>query len=120
MPLLCDDTALSEVPTRQRGISLAASPLPIRKQSQHSVIAKTAILTRYANNMSPEVSPLDHANGKAADPTLQKGSATLTAPKPAHRQGGSIGAALTDTPATTAPNTPKMYVIYSFGMFDAY
>lgn len=99
-----------------------AAPLPRvpqgRRQSQHSRIAKSAIMSSYKTPTSEGAqTPEDHEVPKRSGPPstkIQEPNLTeetgkyrtnLCAPKNG-RDG--VGAALTDTPATTAPNSPRM------------
>jgi hypothetical protein len=85
-----------------------------RKQSQHSVTARIAM-----NNFSvPSTDSIQIPEGghlvkKEQDPKSSashshSGESTLAAPSSGVRHGLSYGAALTDTPMTTAPNSPNM------------
>lgn len=81
-----------------------------RKQSQHSVIAKTAIMSHFSTPSTegartPEEKEEVNQNRPRAT-TYPVGS--LGAPQNGTKQGGPPGSALTDTPATTAPNSPIM------------
>ena len=107
MPLLCDEVSEPQAMQKEPAPAL---PRPIHNQSQrqHSVVAKTAILSRYSTKMAEE--------GRNHEPTelvkensvpVRMANATLTAPQKPPK-GNSLGAALTDTPATTAPNSPRM------------
>ncbi len=94
MPLLND-------PETVYASSTARSLLP-RKQSQHSDIARSAIM----NVATPPADLLHAAVGHemvksslAPPPRMANGRAS---------DGDGVGVALTDTPATTAPNSPKM------------
>ena len=114
MPLLGNGTYIepsdfehASNPTRHDG----RMPLPSRQQSQHSVVAKNTILSQCMTPASDGArTPENETNGK--DETLsgvQSESKTLSAPqKDASTGGRSRGAALSDTPHTTAPNSPVM------------
>ena len=83
--------------------------LPVRKQSQHSFIAKTAILNHFYP--SPSDDSLEHESHETMGQNSSPPKASENTPKPPQtvpKYGGSLGAALTDTPTTTAPNSPKM------------
>lgn len=93
---------------------LSSQTLPARKQSQHSVTARIAM-----NNFSIPISDgaLNPEEGHLVKKERDLKSSTshshssgnnLTAPSSGARQGLSYGAALTDTPMTTAPNSPNM------------
>ncbi|KAK4698012.1 hypothetical protein P7C71_g144, partial [Lecanoromycetidae sp. Uapishka_2] len=85
---------------------------PIRKQSQHSMIAKSAIMTQATTPSTDGArTPEDFEASKekyvqALGAPTSAGS--LAAPANGTRQGLSNGAALTDTPLTTAPSSPNM------------
>ncbi|KAL8850948.1 MAG: hypothetical protein Q9221_004148 [Calogaya cf. arnoldii] len=91
--------------------SSPSAPLPRKQsQSQHTQIAKTAI-------MSQCLPQSESAQTENHDATLHRQSApskygddNLLPPPPIPRQNGtnSHRACLSDTPATTAPNSPKM------------
>ena len=111
--LVCDEQKLSESQPQElssSGGAPARIPQPC-KQSQLSMIAKTAIMSSYHTPISEGAqTPEDHEMSKdgGAPPTKvpeQTLIARLLAPK--HGQDG-VGAALTDTPTTTAPNSPSM------------
>jgi len=87
-------------------------PRPPRKQSQHSVIAKNAIMSQVSTPSTdgartPEdaEAPKDKYVQALGAPTSAAG---LSAPTNGATRGQSNGAALTDTPLTTAPNSPTM------------
>ena len=103
MPLLCD-----EVSEPQEPAPTLPRPLHSRSQRQHSIVAKTAILSRYSAKMAEEVRNQEPTElVKENSVPVRMANATLTAPqKPP--TGNSLGAALTDTPVTTAPNSPRM------------
>ena len=82
-------------------------PIP-HLQSQHSGIAKTAIMSHFSLHSSEQEQshePVDsrHRHLEASDAKLS------TAPNGAIRRPRAEERALSDTPATTAPNTPVMY-----------
>ena len=88
---------------------------PQRRQSQHSDVAKTAIMNNHppSSNASTTSEPSVMSEGpdSTKDFAVDKArpaDAKLAAPMN-HRQV-LAGAALTDTPATTAPSSPQMYV----------
>lgn len=118
MPLLSDSEGGAEG-------SGPRSP-PTRKQSQHSFIAKTAIMNvatpsveglptfehREAAKSSlappPKTSTGRAGEGDGKNGVEHKAGLEKTVSRAASKDG--VGAALTDTPATTAPNSPKMSV----------
>lgn len=83
--------------------------LPGRRQSQHSGIAKSAIIGQAtpnadgASKSDDERSPKD--DGLVG---MRAASNSLSAPQNSMRNGRSNGSTLSDTPATTAPNSPIM------------
>ena len=86
-----------------------------RQQSQHSDIAKTAIMNNYppSDNASTTSEPSVISDGPDSikDFAMEKpkpAEAKLAAPS--NHRAMLAGAALTDTPATTAPSSPQMYV----------
>ena len=86
-------------------------PVPlVRRQSQHSVIAKAAIMSSYTAAVSEDTRASEHAPPIKENimPHSRGSSASLAAPYPPSKYRSSIGTALTDTPATTAPNSPRM------------
>ena len=116
MPLLGHERPLAPLPVHHEAEQEKSQPQPrtgpARRQSQHSVIAKTAIMS---NINLPHFDglhhPLEHGAIWQEKPSKQAFDAYLTAPEPktAPTQSSSlgVGACLTDTPATTAPNSPK-------------
>lgn len=111
MPLLCDEDTKTKGQAGPHEDFFTASPhpKPLRKQSQHSVIAKTAILNQRGSAMSEDGRTPEHA--ERSEGAVMPGRIANAALKTAHpppRQFNSLGAALTDTPATTAPNSPRM------------
>ena len=121
MPLVCDEQKALETQPQELSSSGAATPPRVpqgRRQSQHSLIAKSAIMSSYfAPTFEGAQPPEDHgplkgggrSHAKTQDQSLTEDTrrykASLCAPKNG-RDG--VGAALTDTPATTAPNSPRM------------
>lgn len=80
---------------------------PVRRQSQHSTIAKTAIMSSFVNptfdtTHSPELKTSNSSSLKSSE-----GGLAAAQSRPQHNTGLG-GACLTDTPATTAPNSPRM------------
>ena len=106
MPLLGDRIDSSQA--QDHDSSPAA---PAHKQSQHSGIAKTAIY----NHQHPPSSNASTSEGRHSPddsdmvqdripPTKPLANGSLAPQQANHKHGG----ALTDTPATTAPNSPKI------------
>ena len=86
---------------------LSSRAASTRNQSQHSVIAKTAIF----NHCNPPSSNASISDGTRTpeEKDMMHEKKTSTAGSLAPQQiNGKHGAALTDTPATTAPNSPKI------------
>lgn len=87
-------------------------PRPPRKQSQHSIIAKSAIMSQ-VHTPSTDGARTPEDNEVSKDKNVQAlgaptSAGNLAAPVIGTRQGLPNGAALTDTPMTTAPNSPIM------------
>lgn len=118
MPLLCED--LTDPPfnfyTSQPEKPLAehVSPCapPDRKQSQHSVFAKAAILKQFAAAPSEVTHDPKGPQGDKENMASLKAppESTVKASQLTPKHGNGVGTALTDTPATTAPNSPRMLV----------
>ena len=84
-----------------------------RRQSQHSAMAKSAIMGQLSTPSSDGARTPEEAEvfkEKEAKPiaTQHAESSLTTAPRSGPRQNFANGAALTDTPLTTAPNSPIM------------
>ena len=114
MPLLGESQATPS-PLTVDPLDHSAAHTPFsRKQSQHSGIARTAIMNHhsppsYASSDDgipalEEIDPTKKFKDRPIPPKTSDGGPSL-APQ-SYRAG--LGAALTDTPATTAPNSPKM------------
>ncbi|KAI9679192.1 MAG: hypothetical protein M1817_005211 [Caeruleum heppii] len=115
MPLLCEPDATDHSATP------ITRPTPVRKQSQHSDIAKSAIMSKYpASSLPAPMPPLDETKTSLAPPArtgpgkaVPDDSKARTVPSPRAgphppSQGptnNGVGRALTDTPNPTAPNT---------------
>lgn len=108
MPLLCDEDTRSQGQGGQQEHFFTTSSYPkaIRKQSQHSIVAKTAILNQRVSTMSDDGRMPEHVLETALPARSVSAAFNISQPPP--RQFNSLGAALTDTPATTAPNSPRM------------
>jgi hypothetical protein len=108
MPLLCDEDTRSQGQGGQQEHFFAtpSHTKAIRKQSQHSVVAKTAILNQTGSTMFDDGRTPAHVLETALP--ARSVNADLNTSQPPSRQFNSLGAALTDTPATTAPNSPRM------------
>ncbi len=71
------------------------------------MVAKTAIMSHFT---LPDGAIIPDERGTVwpdKSPSAKTSEANLSAPQPVHKQSTGIGACLTDTPATTAPNSPK-------------
>lgn len=86
--------------------------IPTRKQSQHSVTARIAMNNFSTPNPDDARTPEGgHLVKKEADykpPRSHSGEGNLAAPPNMTKGALSNGAALTDTPSTTASNSPTM------------
>ena len=106
MPLLGDEG--SDSPTTYYVTDSPPRDPSARRQSQHSNIAKSAIMSHFAAPMQPlsstgnngEIPRHDIMRDKVA--LLKSSEDNLTTPRMTN------GAALTDTPSTTAANSPKI------------
>ena len=84
-----------------------------RRQSQHSAMAKSAIMGQLSTPNSDgartpeEMEVSKEKEVKPVGPQFAEGS-LIPAPRSGPKQNFSNGAALTDTPLTTAPNSPIM------------
>ena len=112
MPLLCHEDTFTYAMQPETLVGpprLPPAPL-IRRQSQHSVIAKAAIMSSYTVAAADDIRASEHAPSSKENvmPHSRGSSASLAAPQPPSKYRSSIGTALTDTPATTAPNSPRM------------
>lgn len=118
MPLLCEDpldppfafhASQPEKPAAEH-VSIRAPSN--RKQSQHSVFAKAAILNQFAapplEGVEDSKSLKDKKENMASLKTPPE--STVKASQLTSKHGNGAGTALTDTPATTAPNSPRMSV----------
>lgn len=112
MPLLGNGEYREPFPLNDQNLEDPdAQIIPERKQSQHSITARLAM-----NKSSlpitdvPKVSEQGHIakSAKESKSSAMSGENNLVAPTSGARQGYSNGAALTDTPMTTAPNSPNM------------
>ena len=113
MPLLGNGTYIDPLendhpnPTRHEG----RVPLPGRRQSQHSGVAKTAILGQFMTPTSDGARTPESEKSSKEDvpPGTRNSSKSLSASqKDASAALRSVGAALSDTPVATAPNSPIM------------
>ena len=91
---------------------LAARPSNIGKQSQHTVIAKSAIMSHL---ITPPVNignnQIDtESKTKNEVPSSRTSTNGFLFPLKGSMQSSEHGAALTDTPFSTAPNSPRMSV----------
>ena len=114
MPLLCDE-ATTFTKVQQDPVPGSPRVHSVRRQSQHSTIAKTAILSSCAKTM-PEFTkgsePVEGMKENGVPAKVRNGTLGVTQqnPKQSSMSMALNGAALTDTPATTAPNSPRMWV----------
>jgi hypothetical protein len=122
---------------QKQSTSQSTFPLPTRRQSQHSEFAKAALMSKIQqagittkedlrlvadsipNNISHEVLPppaiaantgLDGTVSQDEKPGV-KPRARFAPEQPLFRDG--FGAALSDTPAPSIQNSPRMYVLLS-------
>ena len=117
MPLLGSGEYRDILPLEQLSGVKEVEPFPQRpprRQSQHSTIAKTAIMSHLSTPSTDGArTPEDHEAIKEREShsgTTQPSTGSLAAPTNTVKHSLSNGAALTDTPMTTAPNSPIMYV----------
>ena len=107
MPLLVNQTLNTNI-ADQDVCTEATRPFPARKQSQHSNIAIAAMMHE---STASEI--MRHHGDRECSKELpapqRNGDNSLAAPSiPFSHHGNGVGPALTDTPATTAPNSPRM------------
>ena len=105
MPLLDDVATTKQTPVLPEAdiqAEIFQRPFPPRKQS----LAKTVIMNK-VTSLSSDERQNTHKEGNKSLP-LQRMDDRLSAPHPSPRQNNGNGAALTDTPANTAPNSPRM------------
>ena len=116
MPLLGSGEYVEPVPFQNAAPTKKSSPpgQPIqRRQSQHSAMAKNAIMSQLSTPSTDGArTPEEREAPKEKDtksfaPHPSEGTLP-TATRPGARQYFVNGAALTDTPLTTAPNSPIM------------
>lgn len=81
---------------------------PPRKQSQHSVTARIAMNNFSAPNTDSVLAPEENGPAKKVDQRTQGSAGNLTATANGFKHGVSNGSTLSDTPSTTAPNSPNM------------
>ena len=107
MPLLGSHTPNTHV-ADQDVCTEATRPTPSRKQSQHSNIAIAAMM--HESSAAEVVRYQGDREALKEPPAPQRnGDNSLAAPSiPFSQHGNGVGPALTDTPATTAPNSPRM------------
>jgi hypothetical protein len=119
-----------------------SSPTPTlpNKQAQHSIYAKTALMSRLQHagnnntieNISQEVLPppalasseIGGANGIGADGAGELKPKARFAPDLVHSATGvnakdGVGHALSDTPLPSLPNSPKLYVCSPYGLISS-
>ena len=107
MPLLGNHSANTDVADQDVCNEAARLPLP-RKQSQHSNMAIAAMM--HESSASEVMRYQGDREGSKEPPAPHRnGDNSLAAPSiPFSQHGNGVGPALTDTPATTAPNSPRM------------
>lgn len=118
MPLLANEETNPTQPAQCPAHATSSSPLPTRhstnagKQSQHSVIAKSAIMSQFVTPPTNGVhNQLEMEGKKEKDNELSSSRISANSPSLPFKgsmQSSEHGAALTDTPSSTAPNSPKM------------
>lgn len=115
MPLLGNGEYREPVPFNDRlseAKEISPHIPPHRKQSQHSVFAKTAIMSHFSTPSSDGARTPDENELLKEKEKVNKAfgapvsGSSLAAPQQGSKQGGTNGSALTDTPLTTAPNSP--------------
>ena len=115
MPLLGSGEYAEPFPIKDTAPGAKTSPPRIqnqRRQSQHSAIAKTAIMSHFSTPSTDGARTPEEAEilkeKESKMPNTQPSEGSLAAPTTGAKQRLSNGAALTDTPLTTAPNSPIM------------
>jgi len=101
IPITCTPPAppaFTYTPTRTSPPTTPAGTITPRKQAQHSSIAKSVMTAPAMSRSSSAGGPLQ-TNGYLLPPGGSKDKAVGT---------GGVGVALSDTPDTTAPNSPKL------------
>ena len=112
MPLLGHEHPEASLPVHHEAERNEPQPqlriIPARRQSQHSVIAKTAIMSNFSMpNLDGANTPDERGKIRPEKPSSTKTlESNLAAPHPIQSTGS--GACLTDTPLTTAPNSPRV------------
>lgn len=102
IPVTCTPPTPPAVPYTPTWTSPPATPagtIATRKQAQHSSIAKS-VMTAPAMSRSSSAGGVLQTNGYLLPPGA--------APKDRAVGNGGVGVALSDTPDTTAPNSPKL------------
>ncbi|MCJ1307197.1 hypothetical protein MMC25_000843 [Agyrium rufum] len=84
----------------------SSRPPPHRRQSQHSIVAKSALLNLTALQATNATSREDDA--AVRDTTIPRPALGGSLKWALSQHNNGVGAALTDTPLSTAPNSPKM------------
>lgn len=115
MPLL--GSHLIQLPLSAENPTTASSssrppprPSSAGSQSQHSAVAKSAIMSHLANHNSNGVHNQIEKDGRndTEEQKARNAANTLALPSKGEMPISALGAALTDTPVSTAPNSPKM------------
>ena len=107
MPLLGNQNPEPDA-TYQEPSTEALRPFSHRKQSQHSNIAIAAMM--HESSAFEGLRSQGERDGMKEAPLPHRSVENSLAAPPysLHQQSNGTGAALTDTPATTAPNSPRM------------
>lgn len=117
MPLLGNGEYREPVPFNDRlseAKDIAPRNPPHRRQSQHSVFAKTAIMSHFSTPSTDgartpdEIESLKEKEKFNGAFYASVSGNNLAAPQIGAKQGSTNGSALTDTPITTAPNSPTI------------
>lgn len=118
MPLLGDQRS-----ERSEKLSQSAHSPPLlpttRSQSQHSNIAKTAMSSQLAGPQSEPSpgSPAEEPISYSKEPSCGVFDHSSLPASEVPKQKPCHGSALTDTPASTAPSSPKMWVCLFRSLF---
>lgn len=117
MPLIGNEQS-EALQLAQYSIQASSSSLPVArpsssgKQSQHSVIAKSAIMGHLITPPVNVVNSQKDTESKIKNevPSSRTSTNGFLFPLKGSMQCSEHGAALTDTPFSTAPNSPRMSV----------
>jgi hypothetical protein len=115
MPLLGSGEYAEPFPIKDTASGTKTSPPRFqnqRRQSQHSAMAKTAIMSHFSTPSTDGARTPEEAemlkDKETKTPSAQPLEGSVAAPSAGAKQRLANGAALTDTPLTTAPNSPIM------------